>query len=35
VLIGLEEKKVPYEGILISFAKREQKAPEFLKMNPR
>jgi len=33
--IGLEESGAPYESQALSFAKNEQKTPEYLKINPR
>src|SRR5580765_7095100 len=33
--IGLEESGASFEGQALSFAKSEQKAPEYLKINPR
>ena len=33
--IGLEESGAPYELAPISFAKNEQRTPEYLKINPR
>ena len=33
--IGLEESGAPYESQALSFAKSEQKTPEYLKINPR
>jgi glutathione S-transferase len=33
--IGLEESGIKYEGVQLSFAKAEQKTPEYLKVNPR
>jgi glutathione S-transferase len=33
--IGLEESAAKFEGHALSFAKNEQKAPEYLKINPR
>ncbi|WP_428664251.1 glutathione S-transferase family protein [Reyranella sp.] len=33
--IGLEESGAKFEGQALSFAKNEQKAPEYLKVNPR
>ena len=33
--IGLEESGAAYESQALSFAKSEQKAPEYLKVNPR
>jgi len=35
VLLAVEEKKIPYKSNLISFANKENKTAEFLKMNPR
>ena len=35
VKIVLEEKKLPYETIPVDLRKKEQKNPEFLKLNPR
>ncbi len=35
VKIVLEEKKLPCETIPIDLRKKEQKNPEFLKLNPR
>ncbi|HEX9880605.1 MAG TPA: glutathione S-transferase family protein, partial [Candidatus Binatia bacterium] len=34
VKVVLEEKKLPYETVFVDLPKREQKKPEFLKMNP-
>ena len=34
VKIALAEKGLAWEGVRISLAKREQKSPEFLKLNP-
>lgn len=34
VRVVLEEKKLPFETIPIDLRKQEQKAPEFLKLNP-
>jgi glutathione S-transferase len=34
VKVVLEEKKLPYETIPIDLRKKEQKAPEYLKINP-
>lgn len=34
VKVVLEEKKLPYETIPIDLRKREQKTPEYLKINP-
>lgn len=34
VKIALAEKGLPWQGVRISLAKREQKSPEFLKLNP-
>jgi glutathione S-transferase len=33
--IGLEESGAKFEGQVLSFAKNEQKSPEYLKINPR
>ena len=33
--IGLEESGAQYDSQAISFAKNEQKSPEYLKINPR
>lgn len=33
-VIFLEESEVPYDLTFIDFSKREQKAPEYLKLNP-
>ena len=33
--IGLEESGAPYESQALSFAKAEQKTPEYLRINPR
>ena len=33
-VIFLEEAEVPYDLVFIDFAKREQKAPDYLKLNP-
>ena len=33
--IGIEESGAPYDGQMLSFAKPEQKTPEYLKVNPR
>lgn len=35
VKIVLEEKKLPYETIPVDLRKKEQKNPDFLKLNPR
>ncbi len=35
VKVVLEEKKLPYETIPVDLRKKEQKEPEFLKLNPR
>ncbi len=35
VLLTLEVKQLAYESRLLSFAKRENKAPEYLALNPR
>jgi len=35
VKVVLEEKKLPYETIPVSLRKKEQKEPQFLKLNPR
>lgn len=35
VEIALEEKKIPYETIVVDLLKGEQKKPEFLAINPR
>jgi len=34
VKVVLEEKKLPYESIHIDLRKKEQKKPDFLKLNP-
>ena len=34
VKVVLEEKKIPYEVVPIDLQKKEQKRPEFLKLNP-
>jgi len=34
VKVVLEEKKLPYETIPIDLRKKEQKTPEYLKINP-
>ena len=34
VKVVLEEKKLPYETIPVDLRKKEQKKPEFLKLNP-
>ena len=34
VKVVLEEKKLPYETVHVELPKREQKRPEFLKLNP-
>jgi len=33
--LSLEEKKLPHETIPVDLRKKEQKEPEFLKLNPR
>ena len=33
-VILLEEAEVPYDLTFIDFAKQEQKAPDYLKLNP-
>jgi len=35
VLLALEEKKIPYDGTLLTFSKSENKTPEYLALNPR
>jgi len=35
ILIGLEERNIPYESNLLSFTGGEHKKPEFLALNPR
>jgi glutathione S-transferase len=35
VLLTLEVKQLPYESRLLSFASREHKSPQYLKLNPR
>src|SRR5688572_8846588 len=34
VKVVLEEKKLPYETIPVDLRKKEQKTPEYLKINP-
>jgi glutathione S-transferase len=35
VLLYLEARRIPYESNMISFDKKEQKSPQFIRMNPR